>query len=1002
MVPEFDAIYYAPASSLLEFVSTGEAVDGATVLLRLFDNDVQVVTDYAYDNGYGYWTYYFSLDATWDLGSVHTLRLEVYDEAGENLLGEASTAVQGWGAQSAALDVTLPAPVDTGAAAEFYFTGNVTNGSGQLFYLELFDRTSGEELSLGSVEVTTDFAPGAVDQLSGSLTAVFNNAGTRNLLFVVVDTVGGYRLAEQPYDYVVSGDEFYPAVTGSSLTAPTMVRKGGATVGLSSFYSFTASAGRTFMAYLIADNVVVANKFIDAVGGPQEVTLYGAYDFPVAGPVKVTSTFTYLLDGSRLGGEEKTVQVTDTTAALTVPNAALVGAPVPVSFNAQVSYSKAGATFKYTLTVDDVLYDQALFVSTGKQTESFTHPSILSFNQASWPRLIAKLVDVSSGEQYAFSSKTFQVTEPERLVSIDLLDPPAIVLGGAADIAAVASVTNGLGRNFTLRVFVNNQPFVSETKASTTGIGAVTSFSVLKSYKPTDQGVVPVVAELLDATGAVLARDTSTLTVAPKPDADTAVPLTWRRLDTGSRVGSGAVEAVAASTSWRLLCEVPASRWNTGYGQTRSSAYLVNHWGSSQALLLFETSPGVLEADIYGSDRAHPTYEMADEYGNSSVPENNVVEYAKRGFMPRATVAAMWGDVLCVADTAWYSDSTNGVANYRSQGLNDGNTSRYRSGFWSSYVSPAGIPEATAFHPVKSFNYGFLSPEAVIVDMRVSEAGLLLFTRESGDNDGIVLLRGKPYDYKVVVVRGHIGLQPEGKAGEWQDAGVFAFVDTVGKVWQTDGTEADRLDRIGPLVPRDLAKCKYDQAAPIGSWLWVLRSGTLTLLNLLDRGANGNGEAAWTSLVTPKGDVTQLLAVGQSMYMVAGGQLYRFSLLSTDRALVAGRPIVSTATTAVLGDPNALTKMRWARIGVRAHSATGSGRVLSIDSIAGSIREVSPAPRLSNIVDTALLDSTNVVARGHGRSRLASFQAKFSGDVTVDAFEVLVAGKSDDRTEGEN
>lgn len=477
---------------------------------------------------------------------------------------------------------------------------------------------------------------------------------------------------------------------------------------------------------------------------------------------------------------------------------------------------------------------------------------------------------------------------------------------------------------------------------------------------------------------------------------------TWNTLSTGTDVVTSGTVSISVNTSWRPLCSVPAARVGAGYTSTRKSAYFMSFHGSDQSLLLFETATGTLAADIYPASRQYPTFHYANEYGNTSVPAENLVEYATKGYLPRGSVACMWNDVLCIADTDWFSDQAGGLADYKTTPLSGSNSSRYRSGFWTSYVSPQGFVDATAFHPVKSFNYGFLSPEAVIVDMRVCDQGLLVFTREATQRDGLVLLRGTPYDYVPVVLRGGIGLPAEGHATGWSDASLWSFVDNAGSVWQTDGTACDRLDRVGPVVAQDALTCMYDQTASIGSWLVALRSNTLHVLNLLDRDANGSGDAAWTQLHKPSGTATQVFALGRCIYLLNSGILYRYALDSARRGRTAGALSVSKVSTGVLGDPNAAKKLRWARGTVRAHSETGTGTLDVIFSLAGGLHEQTVPPFITRNVNASVGDSLVMVVPLHGMSRMCTVTAEFTGDVTVDEVIVAVAGMTDDRTDGEN
>lgn len=480
--------------------------------------------------------------------------------------------------------------------------------------------------------------------------------------------------------------------------------------------------------------------------------------------------------------------------------------------------------------------------------------------------------------------------------------------------------------------------------------------------------------------------------------AATAAVTGWTQLTSGYKVEDSTAVDIQLSTAYAFLCEMPVDRLTTKY----ANGLLVNSGSSAQAFVIHEdtTTGNTLTARVYQGARRWPQFVVKDNLGNDVA--SGGTQWGREGFMPPANVGAMWGDVLCLGWSRWYRNMT-AAASYETNQLDDTKDKSYGTGIWTSYVAPSGRALPDAFHPYYSWNMGFASPETYIRAMVPSDQGMLVFTTRGTQRDGVVLLRGRPYDYVPVIIRGGIGAplrastdgDRPGAAVEWPEAGGFAFMEHSGEVWFTDAQTADRADRVGPVPPGSTTS--LDHVAALRGTLYVARNSELWALTLLDR-TNSEGFAAWTQLATPVPGqpVRSLCPSAEAMYFVQSGSIYRFNYLGSVRGSINGVAVTSRVTSPLLGEDGSPNRIRWARAGVRAH---GTGTLVSIASRAGGLFDGLPAaPTLTTTVSKALSGGTVSVVRAHGPSRTASVTATFTGDVQVDGLVVWLMGAAEDRT----
>lgn len=491
-------------------------------------------------------------------------------------------------------------------------------------------------------------------------------------------------------------------------------------------------------------------------------------------------------------------------------------------------------------------------------------------------------------------------------------------------------------------------------------------------------------------------------------DAETAAFTGWTQLTTATDATSGATVTIGADVSRRFLCQVPVPL----DADDAAHGVLVNSLASdAPALVVYRHSQSELRVLSY-SARYPSTYQGT---ADGTEDANGTVTYARDNVMPHANVGAMWGDVLCLADCYWYRNpnARRGTALVPLGGtLSSGkvNRKKYPSAFWTSTTDASGFANITAFHPDESLNDGFVSPAARILGMQSVQGGLLVVTSPTGfGSDGVVLLRGKPYNYTVEPIRTGIGLRndysdPDRRTTAWwPEAGVVTFVEQSAQVWHTDGQRADRLDRKGAKLSVGQAS-QDDHTAALRGYLFVFRQGRCLLLNMVATGAEGeDGTGVWTELVLPHGTAPVRVSEANedNLYFVQNGELFRFQMDETrPRGTIDGAPITVEVATCPVAAGGPQQRGRWSRVAVRAHSPSGTGVLTGVKSWAGAPIGAG-TPVLTTPVNRPLGESgQTVLAKGHGPSTVAAAGATFTGDVVLEAVTLVQAGVRDQRTGG--
>jgi hypothetical protein len=348
--------------------------------------------------------------------------------------------------------------------------------------------------------------------------------------------------------------------------------------------------------------------------------------------------------------------------------------------------------------------------------------------------------------------------------------------------------------------------------------------------------------------------------------------------------------------------------------------------------------------------------------------------------MPRAAIAANWGDFVLLGDIHWKADP--------SQAYGSGNTARYPHGIWRSV---AGTTDR--WNPDDVFFVGQRLENNAVLGMFPVERGLVVVTQSL-----IALLRGTPDDFAYEELRSGISPQHSSEVAFWPYAGLVVWLDRFGRVWATNGDVVARLDS-GVTIRR------VGQGAVIGIDDNLFVSGRDDVRVFHTFGDAG----AWTTLITPGGWQkaafcrNTLIAIGSNqnsggtfilddpiLGLLDGNTLHGevdsvqvFTLSGNNdlrgtfnyekvRPMLRSRPLPGESNRTVF----------WHRFGGRAN---GPGRLLRVAAypeadLSGRGLVQRPFIRLS--------DRKDFTFPAHGPSLEAVFEMEFEGDVTPEHLTV--------------
>lgn len=345
--------------------------------------------------------------------------------------------------------------------------------------------------------------------------------------------------------------------------------------------------------------------------------------------------------------------------------------------------------------------------------------------------------------------------------------------------------------------------------------------------------------------------------------------------------------------------------------------------------------------------------------------------------MPRAAIAANWGDFVILGDIHWKADP--------SQAYGSGNTARYPHGIWRSV---AGTTDR--WNPDDVFFVGQRMEDNAVLGMFPLERGLLVVTQSL-----IVLLRGEPDDFVYEELRSEISPQYSSEVSFWPYAGLVVWLDRFGRVWATNGDVVARLDE-----GIDIERLGQGAVYGLDDNLFVSGGKDVRVFHTF-------GDAgAWTTLITPAGwkkaVSTQNTIIGIGSNQDSGGnfilgqsllgvgllygevdtaQVFTLSDNEDKRGTFNLEPIRPVIRTRPLPGASDRTVF-WHRFGGRAN---GPGRLRKAVSYATA--DVSERG-FEHRVSSRLGNRKDFTFEAHGPSLEAVFEMEFEGDVTPEHLTV--------------
>lgn len=346
--------------------------------------------------------------------------------------------------------------------------------------------------------------------------------------------------------------------------------------------------------------------------------------------------------------------------------------------------------------------------------------------------------------------------------------------------------------------------------------------------------------------------------------------------------------------------------------------------------------------------------------------------------MPRANVAANWGDFVFLGDIEYRLDPA--------QPFSDSNRALFPHGIWRSVASTS---DRWSVDDV--FFVGQKSEDNAVLGMFPLERGMVVVSQSS-----ISLLRGTPDDFAFEELRSGISPATRDEVTFWPYAGLVVWLDKFGRVWSTNGDVVARLDR-GVTVERT------GPGVLLGVDENLFVSGRVDVRVFHSFGDSG----AWTTLITPSG-WQQAAFCGGTVIGVGADQdsggtfilddetfglldentlhgevdsVQVFNLSEPDRGVFSDRPVRPILRSRPLPGASDRTVF-WHRFGVRAN---GPGSLLSATSYDNAL---ASGRGHGSRVRARLDRRKDLTFEAHGPSVEAVFEVVFEGDVTPEHMTV--------------
>lgn len=341
--------------------------------------------------------------------------------------------------------------------------------------------------------------------------------------------------------------------------------------------------------------------------------------------------------------------------------------------------------------------------------------------------------------------------------------------------------------------------------------------------------------------------------------------------------------------------------------------------------------------------------------------------------MPRAAIAANWGDYVVLGDIHWKADP--------SLAYGSGNTARYPHGIWLSEPGTTDV-----WNPDKTFFVGQKLENNAVLGLFPVERGLLVITQSL-----VVLLRGTPDDFVYEELRSGISPLFSSEVTFWPYSGLIVWLDPTGKVWATNGDVVARLDE-GVTIDR------LGRGSVLGLQQDLFVSGGTEVRLFHTFGDAG----AWTTLITPSGWQKAVFSgntvIGIGTNQDSGGTFILDSLTNSfldtdtlhgridsvqvfvlnnvdDRGTfnsLAVRPVIRTRPLPGASDRTVF----WHRFGGRANGPGKLKKAVAYDR--ADLDNRGFEHRVSQRLD----DRKDFTFEAHGPSLEAVFEMEFEGDVT--------------------
>lgn len=392
--------------------------------------------------------------------------------------------------------------------------------------------------------------------------------------------------------------------------------------------------------------------------------------------------------------------------------------------------------------------------------------------------------------------------------------------------------------------------------------------------------------------------------------------------------------------------------------------------------------------DVFGGQDAVAVYrnpdtgEFSTKRWTNRYPEGQPATNA----MPRANVASSWGSFFLLGDVMWKEDP--------GQPLSFANSIHYPHAIW---FSEPGSPDN--WDPINVVFAGQKQNNNAILGLFPVEAGLVIVTQSN-----VSILRGSPDDFVYDELRTGISPQTREEVAYWPYTGLVCWIDIRGRVWATNGSVIERLDR----------NIKIERTGPgallaFDENLFVSGQADVRVLRSF-------GEAAaWSRMITPAGwkqavaAKTILVAVGADQFVgdfILDDALFgvlnqnrlqgppdlmqAFDIMDEDaRGTFDGEYVRPIMRTAPLPGENDKT-IFWHRYGVRAN---GPGKLVAARSYA----DAEGTEFFETNVDIELEGYKHNTFASHGPSNEAMFEFEFEGDVTPEHITVAFHKGRNDR-----